>query len=335
MTEKTTDKADILANSVNALRGVAARIWPLWAARILPLWAAGRQHRYFWLMLALVILLLGLLVRSFMASPPPQQAQSPRLPAAPDIELTIRDSEIDAITNIEEIAEVPAPAPPAPVIVPAPPVPAVPVAPRIIAPAPAENIVAPDLLPPPYLAAMRLLLQAEAGQNYAAALAQLWGPETQEAQAAQNLLDAASHAVLAPYATQGLPSLAQVTQLYQQFRGHYAPTTPTPIANNNAEALAHAPPLVRWLARWGGEHIRITRLPPEIVPQDIPNYQQLDALIVAGELTAALQLAEVLLADDGQNYEALAAWHNALKIYLMARPVLVDLRVKILQATQP
>ena len=193
---------------------------------------------------------------------------------------------------------------------------------------------------------LHLLLLAENGQNYAQALQQAMQ---------QGLIDDATHAALAPYATQGVPSLKQVNRLYQQFRAQYkqaiSQAIPSAIIANptttDDDMPPDAPRFIMWLSRLGGGHIRVTRLPttakttPPAPP--LPTIEQLDALILAGDLHQAAPLVETLLTDATQDAPMqnatikarLIDWHDALKIYLLTQPVLADLRTKILQGQQP
>ncbi len=199
---------------------------------------------------------------------------------------------------------------------------------------------------PDLAADTRLLLQAENGQNYAQALQQAMQ---------QELIDDATHAALAPYATQGVPSLKQVNRLYQQFRAQYkqaiSPAISSAIITNpittDDDMPPDAPRFIMWLSRLGGGHIRITRLPTtaKTTPpaSTLPTIEQLDALILAGDLHQAAPLAETLLTDATQDAPMqnatikaqLIDWHDALKIYLLTQPILADLRTKILQGQQP
>ena len=194
---------------------------------------------------------------------------------------------------------------------------------------------------------LHLLLLAENGQNYAQALQQAMQ---------QGLIDEATHAALAPYATQGVPSLKQVNRLYQQFRAQYKQAISSAIITNptttDDDMPPDAPRFIMWLSRLGGGHIRVTRLPTtaETTPPapPLPTIEQLDALILAGDLHQTAPLVETLLTDAPQTapmqnaplqnatiQARLIDWHDALKIYLLTQPILADLRTKILQRQQP
>ncbi len=194
---------------------------------------------------------------------------------------------------------------------------------------------------------MALLLRAEAGQPFEAALARAFK---------RGWIDRAVYEALALYAAEGLPSTGLLAALYEQFRMTRASrqvlAAIEDVDTDTAGDTGAVPALFVFLKRIGGDWVHLSRLPDAAVLAREAEYQTLDRLVMAGDLREADRLADKLLATVSppalgalspprrlleahayqlDTYEALTAWREAARAKLETQSILAAFRQQILR----